>query len=168
MSVCERLSDRMPAVARGHTWTAEEQVHLAGCADCAAEWALMQSAQALGAALAADIDPQEMGRRVLSQVRADWKSRREYRRTLTVSAFAAAAALALVVWSRPTPPSHSGFEVAQAQLTLPELDALGAPELEVLLQSMDRVSDDASVDIVSPPGDLDGGELEAVLEELEG
>jgi hypothetical protein len=56
-----------------------------------------------------------------------------------------------------------------ANLILPELDSLRASELEVLLQSMDRPMDEDSIDLTPPvPSDLEGEELDGVLEALEG
>ena len=40
--ICEALSDRMPAVARGGaSWDAEEAAHFDICLDCQAEWSLV-------------------------------------------------------------------------------------------------------------------------------
>ena len=40
--ICEALSDRMPAVARGEaSWDADEAAHFDICDDCQAEWALV-------------------------------------------------------------------------------------------------------------------------------
>ena len=49
MTMCEAVSDRMPAVAAGQgDWTAEERAHLASCSDCGAEWTLVSMASNLG------------------------------------------------------------------------------------------------------------------------
>ena len=61
MTACERLSDRMPDVARGRArWTAEEAAHLAACADCLAEWDLVATTIRLGAK-APGTDPERHG-----------------------------------------------------------------------------------------------------------
>ena len=45
MSMCERMSELMPAVAAGRSeWAGEEAAHLESCTDCAAEWALVRTA----------------------------------------------------------------------------------------------------------------------------
>jgi hypothetical protein len=60
-------------------------------------------------------------------------------------------------------------DVAAANLPLPELDSLRAPELEALLLSMDRQSEDGIIDLAPPvPTDLEGEDLDGVLEALEG
>jgi hypothetical protein len=171
MSLCERLSDRMPAVARGEPWTVDEAAHLGACAECAAEWALVRSAQALGTDLGNGLSAHHVTERVLGRLRAERAAARTRRRGMVLAGLAAAGALALTVWtwpsgdaSRPAP-----LAVAGADLTLPELDSLHTPELEALLLTMDRASDDAAMDLVPvPPGDLDDGELDGVLEALEG
>ena len=170
MNPCERLSDRMPAVAGGESWTADERAHLDGCAGCSAEWALVQSARALGAEVADSLSEHHVTERVLGRLRAEQVASRHRRGGLALAALAAAAALALTVWT--WNPGHTGratLDVAAADLALPELDSLQAPELEVLLRTMDRSSDDSAIDLVPVlPGDLEGGDLDGVLEALEG
>ena len=49
MNGCARLSDRMPEVVHGRSrWTPDEAAHLAGCADCRRELALVQATVAMG------------------------------------------------------------------------------------------------------------------------
>jgi hypothetical protein len=171
MNVCERLSDRMPTVARGESWAVEEAAHLESCADCAAEWALVRSAQALGTGLAGDLNAHHVTERVLGRLRAQRAASRTRLRGLALTGLAAAAALALTVWSSPANDSagRALLAVADSDLTLPELDSLHTPELEALLLTMDRASDDATIDLVpAPPNDPDDGELDGVLEALEG
>ncbi len=63
MTHCEKLTDRMFLVAQGGSdWSAEEAAHLASCADCGAEWRLVQAAQGLGALAASRIDPARVSR----------------------------------------------------------------------------------------------------------
>jgi hypothetical protein len=170
MSLCERLSDRMPAAAGGQEWTADERAHLADCADCAAEWELTQAARALGADVPAGLNPHHVTERVLGRLRADRASARDRRQGLVLAAFAAAAGLALMVWTpRADAPRQGALDMASADLAIPELDSLRAPELEALLRTMDLSADDSGIDLVPlVPGDLEGGELEGVLEGLEG
>jgi hypothetical protein len=170
MTPCERLSDRMPAVARGGQWTAADAAHLAACGDCSAEWALIRAAQALGTDIAAGLSAHEVTARVLGRVRAERAAVQDRRRGFAMAGLAAAAAVALTIWT--WNPERAGrrapLDVASVDLSLPELDSLRAPELETLLRTMDRASD-GPIDLVPVlPNDLDGGELEGVLEALEG
>ena len=49
MTMCEAVSDRMPAVAAGRSeWAAEERAHLVSCSGCEAEWTLVRMATVLG------------------------------------------------------------------------------------------------------------------------
>ena len=171
---CEQLSDRMPAVARREeSWTSEEQAHLASCSDCQEEWELVLVTAGLGADLAANLDAHHVTQRVLGRLR---KERLAGKRRIawTIAGLAAAAMVALTVWvGRPgVRPGHlttgpHGVDVAQ--LPLPELDSLGTPELEAVLQSLDapigttvQTSDTTDLDSLDTP------ELEQVLDGLEG
>ena len=50
MSGCKRLSDRMPEVVHGRSrWTPDEAAHLASCAECRRELALVQATRGTGA-----------------------------------------------------------------------------------------------------------------------
>jgi hypothetical protein len=171
MNDCERLSERMPAVAGGGRWAADEAAHLAACRGCAAEWALIRSAQALGSDVVARLRPDHVTDRVLGRLRLERAAARDRWRGLVVAGLAAAAAVAVVVSTRNPAESGSGstLDVASVNLVLPELDSLGAPELEALLRTMDRPSDDSAIDLVPVfPEDLESGDLEGVLEALEG
>jgi hypothetical protein len=164
MTVCEQLSDRMPAIAAGEQWTAAEAAHLAGCADCAAEWAVVAATHQLGADLPG-LNAHHVAERVLGRLRAERAAVRARRRGLTFAGLAAAAAIAVAVWTgRPAGPA--GGRTGAADLSLVELDSLRAPELEALLHSMDRTDDGDPLHAV--PSVLDDGELDRVLEALEG
>ena len=55
MTSCTQLSDRMPEVALGLArWTADDERHLAGCADCRSEWAIVSTASRLGGFVCSD------------------------------------------------------------------------------------------------------------------
>ena len=168
MTLCEQLSDRMPAVAAGEQWTAAEAAHLAGCADCAAEWAVVAATHQLGADLPG-LNAHHVTEWVLGRLRAERAEVRARRRGLALVGLAAAAALAVAVWTgRPAGPAGGGRTgaAAAADLSLVELDSLRAPELEALLHSMDRTDDGDPLHAV--PSVLDDGELDRVLEALEG
>jgi hypothetical protein len=170
MSACERLSDRMPLAAAGQPWTADERAHLEECPDCAAEWTLFQAARELGVGVGDGLHAHHITERVLGRLRADRTAGRTRRWGYGLAGLAAAAAVVVAVWTGPTRGRGTtpGVDVA-ANLVLPELDSLGASELEVLLQSMDRPMDEGSIDLTPPvPSDLEGEELDGVLEALEG
>lgn len=168
MTTCERLSDRMAAVARGDSaWSAEESAHLAACGDCGAEWRLLRAAQALGAA---SIDPNAMAARVaarLAQVPepgavvrpiAPWR-----RPSVWGLALAAAVILAVMVpRGRDSRPANGdvGAPVPAAGPVLSGLDDLSAGELESVLDAVEGPSVDADR---ARTGDLTPAELERVL-----
>lgn len=174
MTTCEQLSDRMPAVARHEaSWSAEEQAHLAACPDCQAEWELVSVATGLGADVAGDLDVHHVTERVLGRLRAD-RQGRSRRMGWAVTGIAAAAAVMLAVWAgrpgqRLGPVSHRPVGVDVAQLPLPELDSLGTPELEAVLQSLDAPIGTSVETVDSTELDsLDTPELQQVLDGLEG
>jgi anti-sigma factor RsiW len=171
MTSCEHLSDRMPLVLRGETtWSAEEAAHLATCEECRLEWDLVSTASGLGRNAAAGLDPHHVAERVLGRLRAE-RHRRGRRLAWAAAALAAAAVLALAVWTNPGHRSSGapapGVDVAAIQL--PELDSLATPELEAVLQSLNAPIG-TSVESVDSTGldDLDTPDLERVLDRLEG
>jgi hypothetical protein len=174
---CEVLSERMPLVVHGQAeWSAEESAHLAGCADCAAEWRLVQSAATLGASAAARIDPTRLAKQVQAEVAARTRAAR-WKRGGWVSGLAAAAAVALVLWSgrshRPVitaPPPQSGTATATTDFTLPmaELEGLDSTQLEQVLDGLDAPVGASGTGGVPSFGDLDDTQLERVLRSLEG
>lgn len=188
MTACERLSDRMAEVVAGGEWSAAEVAHLAGCADCTAEWRIIRGTAALGAAFTLRREPAAIARAVLDRV-AEAK-RAERRRNGIVrraAGTAAAASIVLAAWvtlhrphAAPTIPIANGRPVAvpgtvrapdsAATLTLDiaELDGLSTAELKDLLDRMDvPLSTGRTVD-PSRAGDLTHDELERVLRSLEG
>jgi hypothetical protein len=68
--------------------------------------------------------------------------------------------------SPPRPAGGITRGVAAADLSLVELDSLRAPELEALLHSMDPTDDTDPLHTV--PSVLDDGDLDGVLDALEG
>lgn len=170
MTDCIDLSDRMPAVAAGRAeWSPAEAAHLAGCADCTAEWRLMAAARGLGAT-ASRVDPAAMAARVTARLAAPAPTRvlrfRLPRGGWVVGlAAAAAVVLAVVVPRRPSVPGPPAAAVAGQ--ALPELDDLSTAELEAILR---EVEGPPTADVVEPSGmgDLNAGELERVLRSWEG
>lgn len=172
MTICEQLSERMPAVAHGDAaWSTEEQAHLAACSDCRAEWDLVSAASGLGLDVAEGLDAHHVTERVLGRLRAE-RTRRGRRIAWAVGGLAAAAALALAVW--PGRSARHGTApvaapLATAGFPLPELDSLGTPDLQVVLDSLDG-SLGSTVQGVDT-GDLDdlnADELQHMLDGMEG
>ena len=103
MTTCTLLSDRMPEVALGRArWTADEERHLAACADCRAEWTLVAAASGLGAQLP-PVDPERTAALVTERIRHERiRSHVRFRRVALLTGLAglaAAAVLALAVWA---------------------------------------------------------------------
>jgi hypothetical protein len=104
MTLCQQLSDRMPAVALGRSrWSAAEEAHLASCADCQAEWNLVQLAGRLGASSPWTVDPEVIGARVGRRLLDARAASRTVRRWAVVG-LGVAAAIAVALWTgRPAP-----------------------------------------------------------------
>ena len=169
MTMCEQLSERMPAVALGHAdWTDVERAHLVACPECGAEWALVSTASRLGLDVAAGLDAHHVTERVLGRLRVEGGRARTRRIGWMLGGLAAAAALSLVVWPASRHPASVRPGVA-AQMPLPELDSLGTPELQAVLDSID-VPLGTTVQGVdtSDLDDLNAPELQHVLDGLEG
>lgn len=165
MTICEELSERMPAVARGEAhWDATALAHLAVCRECAAEWRVVSAVAALGRAAPA-IDPEAVGRLVLRRLAASGGRRRRARRWLgAVTGLAAAAAIVLMLWS----PTRRVVSEPEAPVFLPELDSLTAVQLESVLGSVDRPL--GTVRTLDAPGlsGLSDDQLADVLQSMEG
>jgi len=168
MTVCEQLSERMPAVAHGDAaWSAEERAHLVGCAECRVEWDLVSAASRLGLDVPAGIDAHHVTERVLGRLRAE-RGLRGRRVGWALGGLAAAAALALAVWPG-KPGRRVTVPVAAAAIPLPELDSLQTPELQAVLDSLDGPlgSTVQGVD-TGDLEDLNAHELQHVLDGMEG
>jgi anti-sigma factor RsiW len=182
MTICEGLSDRMPAIAAGRgDWTAEERAHLDACADCRAEWALVEAVQGIGGSVAPRIEPAAMSTAVLARVReAEHADRRRAttRWALTWGSLAAAAALTLVVlFGGPDP---AGPEVATVptvesatdvafQVPLPELDGAEPEELQAVLDGLEvPLGESSTLDDGLPGDDVTQQDMERVLRAWEG
>jgi hypothetical protein len=168
MSDCERLSERMPLVARGVApWSPEESLHLAGCRSCQEEWELLRLAARLGEAVPR-LDPMALSHSVLRRLQ---RARAEglRRRTWGLAGLSAAAALLVVIWAeRPAPSAVTPAPVARLEIPLPELESLQPEELDSVLQGMDEPLVDGSTLDAPSLGDLDAGELQSVLDYWEG
>ena len=182
MTICERLSDRMPAVAAGHAaWTTEERAHLDACADCRAEWELVEAAQGLGAGGALRVDPAVIATSVLARVRdarhAD-RRRATTRWALTWGGLAAAAALLLAVLLRgsspPIPdvasvPAAASVTDVALHVPLPELDGSEPEELQAVLDELEvPLGESSTLDEGFPGDDVTQQDMERVLRAWEG
>ncbi|MGB7211800.1 MAG: hypothetical protein WBC97_04160 [Gemmatimonadales bacterium] len=166
MMICERLTDRIPVVARGDAhWDAMELAHLTTCADCSAEWRLVSSAVALGRRTPT-VAPELVARAVVDRLRTDHHRKGWSRRWLGgVTVLAAAAVVALIFWPRS---GTGGAELVPVPVFLPELDSLTTPQLESVLGTLDAPL--GSVRTLDAP-DLNGlsdDQLSAVLRSMEG
>ena len=173
MNDCERLSDRMPEVALHRAeWTPDEAAHLAGCADCLAEWELVLAARALDETAPTVSDPSALTATLQRRLAEDRARRIRARRAWSFAAAAAVAAaiLAAVVTQRDAGPSAGARTVAGAEplVPLPELEGLGTAQLDTLLQSLDRPFAGTSTLDASTLGEYEDGELEQVFATREG
>ncbi len=181
MTGCERLSDRMPAVALGRsTWSGDESAHLAGCAECRAEWALVQGAARMGGRLP-PVRPAERTERTVAELLPRLRdARQEDRRTATRRAalrwggLAAAAAIAFAVVLRgPAGPAAEPVIAPAAgvafSVPLAELDLADAEELRAALDAFEAPITDGNTLERSPGvGDVEADDLERVLRAWEG
>lgn len=167
---CQVLSDRMPLVALGQaTWSDEQRRHLAQCADCSAEWRVVEQASRAVSTSPPGLDPELIGARVLHRLSTEpVPSQRSPRWWLAGAGIAAAAALALVVLK----PGGPGVATAplQSALELPmaELDSLDNDQLRLVLESIDEPLETPTMNEAPSMLDLDDQQLERVLGTLEG
>jgi anti-sigma factor RsiW len=168
MTICEQLSERMPAVALGQgAWSDAEREHLESCAECRAEWSLVSETSRLGLDIAAGIDEHHVTERVLGRLRAEGGRAARVRRIgWVLGGLAAAAALMLAVW--PARPHGRAVVPAVAQVPLPELDSLGTPELQAVLDSLEGPLGTVQGVDTGELDDLNAQELQHVLDGLEG
>ncbi len=173
MNDCERLSDRMPDVALHRAeWTPHEAAHLAGCAECLAEWELVLAAGALDASAPTVSDPSGLPAVLRRRLAEDRAGRTRVRRAWSFAGAAAAAAAILVaVMTDRDPGAAAGpgtVAEAEALVPLPELEELETAQLDTLLQSIDRPFAGTSTLDASTLGEHEDGELERVFATLEG
>ncbi len=166
MTDCESMTDKMALVAHGRdSWTDEELAHLRTCTVCGAEWPVVQAASRLGSAQARRVEPDRVARKVLAGLEAG----RRWRRATWV-AMAAAAALAILVWTQLPTGRQPELAVSAPGFRLPlaELDDLDTRQLRAVLDDMDGPFGASASPDVPGLGDLEQQELERVLRSLEG
>jgi hypothetical protein len=176
MTDCGWLSDRIPAVVRGHAeWTPQEIQHLQECRACQQEWEVVRAASRLGQRREADIETEALATSVLQRLRHEGTASHVRRRNWVVSGLAAAAAIIMAIWAgsgrdpAATSRQNGSLAAAQLEIPLPELESLEAAELDTVLQAMDEPNN------LRDPGDgepelseLNSDELERVLDTWEG
>ena len=157
MSSCHDLNDWMPAVARGEAaWSPAEAAHLAGCAECRDEYAVVRAGASAGAGAVLDVDRLTAG--VLERLRTE-PMKPPARAWRWVAGLAAAAVLLAVLLPRESAVPAGAVE-APVAAHVPGLDGLGAGELAEVLEVMDtRWTDVPTIDAPSLD-DLDPQELE--------
>ena len=165
MSGCDRLSDRMPAVALGRAiWSSEDERHLAGCPDCRTEWDLVRQTARLGAGL-----PRLDHTAIVSGLRRDLAERpveRPRRWGWAWTSGLAAAGVAGLIWAGTQSSDGGPGAIAAGGATPPE--SLTDAQADSLLQSDDEPL--AGWSMLESPGlgDLNEDELEQVLRTWEG
>jgi predicted anti-sigma-YlaC factor YlaD len=181
MTECERMSDRMPLVARGAaTWSGAEAAHLAECEACAAEWRLVGAALGLGAGIALRESPDAMAAALLGRLRAvEAEDRRRRRAMAAVSwgglALAASLLLALLLRSPGASPAAAtdSVEVAVSgtapfAVSLPELEDADAEELQAVLDAFDAPLGESAPLDRGGMADVEADDLRRVLRAWEG
>ena len=165
MITCERLSDRIPEVARGRArWTVEESAHLATCAECRIEWDLVMATIGLGSKAPQGEHPAAIATAVLRRVTEDRRARGR-RRFWGLGL--AAAAFGGIIWAgdRPEPGAPP---MATIENTMPDTEPLETAEVDSMLEALDASQLGASALDEPSLSDLDTNELEQVLSTLEG
>lgn len=171
MTTCDTLRDRMPDVAWGRdAFGDDDRAHLAACAECRAEWALVSDGLRLAEGITVDAD--RLAERLAGRLRDEAREapvRRLPWRGVGLGV-AAAASIALVLWAprRERSPIVQQPVAAAARL-LPELERLDEKELRQVLVTVEG-GDAADASPASLPrlGDLTETELEQMLQELGG
>lgn len=164
----DMLRDRMPDVASGVSrWSAEEQGHLDGCADCRAEWELLAAARRLGAAVEREYDGAGAARVVAARWRLHPTGAEVVRRRVFYSVLTAAAAILLVILGTQVLPSRSS-DTPASPIFLTELDSLTTDELVLVADGLDVPFTQLEMLEEAPLSDLDTVQLGRVLRSLEG
>jgi hypothetical protein len=173
MNDCERLSDRMPDVAAHRAgWTADEAAHLAGCAECLAEWRLVLAARSLDQRAPTVSNLSALPAVLKGRLAADRVHRVRERRAWSAAGVAATAAAIVVMVMTGSEAGPVGAPPpvlpAEALVPLPELEGLGTAQLDTLLRTIDRPFADKSTLDASTLGEYEDEELELVFATWEG
>lgn len=167
---CEGLRDRMPDVAAGRAvWAEADSQHLSTCAECGAEWRLIQASRRLGEERVRQLDLPRMAGAVRAGVARE-RRRARYLRGGWFAGLAAAAAVVLLLWYRPPEPGQQVASGAGQRFTLPlaELEGLDAGQLNQVLDGLEVPLEQGGGGDVPTFTELDDQQLERVLRSLEG
>ncbi|HKT61930.1 MAG TPA: hypothetical protein VJQ46_17900 [Gemmatimonadales bacterium] len=137
----------MPDVALGRArWRPEDERHLAACADCRAEWALVAAASRLGERLPA-IDPERVAALSAERARrARATANVKTRRIVVMAGLAAAAIVILAVWA-----NRGGRVTQPGGSTMPAPTPIATTPAESLPDTQVQSSPQPSV-AQAPPG----------------
>jgi len=168
----------MPVVAAGRgAWSAEEAAHLAGCDECQENWALIHRARTLGQA-GENIDTRKVESQVLARLTAARRSDR-IRRGGWLTGLAAAAAVALMLWqgagvrtngTAPIPAPATALAPAAEGFSIPvaELETLDGGQMQAVLENLEGPISAGGSPDVPSFGELDTEQLQSVLGSMEG
>ena len=170
---CGDLLDRMPVVAAGRgSWSAEEAAHLAECVECREDWALIQQARTLGQA-GERVDTGKIQSQVLARLAAARRADR-IRRGGWVAGLAAAAAVALMLWRGNIPPTNATGPATTApavenfSIPVAELETLDGGQMQAVLENLEAPLSAGGTPDVPNFGDLDNEQLQSILGSMEG
>jgi len=170
---CGDLLDRMPVVAAGRgNWSADEAAHLAGCAECQEDWALIQKARTLGQA-GEHIDTGKIESQLMARLATARRADR-IRRGGWLAGLAAAAAVTLMLWRGSAAPTAGPAPAAIApvaetfSIPVAELETLDGGQMEAVLENLEGPLSAGETPDVPSFGDLDNEQLQSVLGSMEG
>jgi len=174
MSTSHIDPDRLADSALGTAALSDaESAHVAGCAECRLERELVAAARRLGAAEVARLSPTRVAdavRHHLATEPAEPRASVLRGRAPWLVGLAAAAALALAVWygsmRESAPPGPIGFAPVELSV-LHELDGLGEPELEAVLESIPLAAGAVFHPELAPLDKLNVNDLERLLRSME-
>jgi hypothetical protein len=149
-------------------WTDEEAAHLRACPGCASEWRLVEAARGLGTTGARRQDPGQVSRAVLGAREHRHRRWRRMSLIGSLAAAALVAAAVWLGPFRRGPAGDSGVSARVFQLPLAELEGLDDGALSAVLDGLDAPLGEAATPAVPRLGDLQAPELELVLRSLEG
>ena len=171
--ICQELSDKMPMVARSEIdWTVAEAAHLATCAECRQEWAVVGAGRAVAGDLAVDADA--LAAVVVRRLRNEPVAHRSARPLWLVGLAAAAVIAIVLVPARlprgpaaplsggPAAPLSSGPAAPPLTVHVSGLSALNSDGLTEVLDSFDTRGTETSTTDAPSLDDLDSQELEQV------
>lgn len=175
MSATHLDAERMAELAgSGTAPSPAEAAHLAGCADCRFERAMLSTARRLGADRLAGFDPDRVAMRVRARLAGEAQEPPTPRVRHPGRWLAGLAAAAVVVFAVrmgvPRNPETSGGGADRGPATasvLYELDGLSEPQLEEVLESIPPAGEALDHLEMASLDDLDADDLERVLQSME-